>query len=394
MAGTPDAEASVFFLWGEDEYAVGCRAREVFESWTSGDAGVDREIIDAVAGNSDEVQRAVARLREALQTLPFFGGSKSVWFRGCSFLGEDRVSEAQGVLETLAELARELAGFRWDGVRLLITAGKVDRRRVFFKTLDRFAVVEHYPGLSFDDREWRDKAENLAAADFRARGRTIEPEALSAFVEQVGPNGRQLAAEAEKLVAYAGDRPGLTLADVESVTTRSRHARAFALGDAVGERQLARALQRLGEELWSLQSDRNKSEIGLLYGLIGKVRSMLLAKEMLGEGLIRPTSDYRGFAAQLKGLPGDRFPADKRYNPAEINPYVLFRAALHSRNFTREELVAAMEELLRCNRRLVGSGLDGSLVLQMAITAIVGGGAAGAATALPGGRLVAAARRE
>jgi len=284
MAGTPGAEAPVHFVWGEDDYAVGRRAREVFHGWTAVDPGADQEIIDASAGNADEAHRAVARLREALQTLPFFGGTKSIWFKDCSFLGEDRVSDAASVLETLAELARELAAFRWSGVRLLVTAGKVDRRRIFYKTLDKLAEVEHFPGLSADDREWRDKAENLAAADFRGRGRTLEPEALSAFVEQVGPNGRQLAAEAEKLVAYAGERTALTLEDVEAVTTKSRHARAFALGDAVGERHLARSLQRLGEELWSMQSDRTKSEIGLLYGLIGKVRAMLLAKEMLQEG--------------------------------------------------------------------------------------------------------------
>lgn len=372
MAGTAGGDAPVFFVWGDDDYAVGRRAREIFGGWTAGDPGADQEIIDAAVGNSDEAARAVARLREALQTLPFFGGSKSVWFRDCSFLGEDRISQAQAVLELLADLGRELAAFRWTGVRLLITAGKVDRRRAFFKTLDKFAQVENFPGLSADDREWRDKAENLAVADFRSRGRRIDPEALSAFVEMVGPNGRQLASEAEKLVAYAGDRTELNLEDVEAVVTRSRSARAFALGDAIGERHLARALQRLGEELWSLQTDKSKSEIGLLYGLIGKVRAMLLAKELLHEGLLKPTTDYRGFASQLKNLPADRLPADRRYNPAEINPFVLFRAAQHAKNYSREELVGAMEELLRCNRRLVGSGLDGALVLQMTVANIVG----------------------
>ncbi len=126
-----------------------------------------------------------------------------------------------------------------------------------------------------------------------------------------------------------------------------------------------------------MQSDRGKSEIGLLYGLIGKVRSMLLAKEMVREGLVRPGADYRAFAGQLKSLPADRFPEDKRYNPLSINPYVLFRAAQHAKNYSREELVAAMEVLLACNRRLVGSGLDSTMVLQMAVASVVGSGDAG-----------------
>jgi hypothetical protein len=46
-----------------------------------------------------------------------------------------------------------------------------------------------------------------------------------------------------------------------------------------------------------------KSEIGLLYGLIGKVRAMLLLKEMLREGWIKPEMDYNRFKAQLERVP-------------------------------------------------------------------------------------------
>jgi hypothetical protein len=67
----------------------------------------------------------------------------------------------------------------------------------------------------------------------------------------------------------------------------TRRRKAFALGDALGDRDLPRLLKRLDEELWETKFDKDKSEIGLLYGLIGKVRAMLLLKEMLREGWIR-----------------------------------------------------------------------------------------------------------
>jgi hypothetical protein len=73
----------------------------------------------------------------------------------------------------------------------------------------------------------------------------------------------------------------------------------------------------------------------------------------------------------LKRLRREDFPADKRYNPLDINAYVLFRAAQQVKNYTSSELVYALEELLRCNRLLVGSGLDDAMVLQLAITRIV-----------------------
>ncbi|MBL9128567.1 MAG: DNA polymerase III subunit delta [Verrucomicrobiales bacterium] len=368
-AGSP----SFVLVWGDDDFAVQRRARQVFDQWVSAQPGGDEEILDATAANSDEALRALRRLREALQTLPFFGGTKTIWFRGCNFLGEDRVSEAQAVVEGVADLAKDLSTFAWNGVRLLLSAGKIDRRRGFYRTVEKCAEVEHFPGLSADDRDWRDKAETLAAGELRGLGRRPDGEALAILVENVGPNARLLASEIHKLVAYVGDRTTIASADVEAIVTRGRHARAFALADALGERQLAKALRHLDEELWSMQSDRQKSEIGLLYALISKVRAMLLAKEMLREGWIRPAQDYRAFAAQLKQLPADRLPSDRRYNPAEINAFVLFQAARHAAHYTSEELVRAMDELLRCNRQLVGGSQDGGFVLQHALTRILGG---------------------
>ena len=47
-----------------------------------------------------------------------------------------------------------------------------------------------------------------------------------------------------------------------------------------------------------------KSEIGLLYGLIAKVRAMLLLKEMLREGWVKPEMDYNRFKANCTGAGG------------------------------------------------------------------------------------------
>ena len=108
---------------------------------------MDHEIIDASVSNSGDALTAIAKLREALQTLPFFGSGKVVWLRDCNFLGDERAASAQAVTETLGELADELKNFKWQNVRLLISAGKVDKRKTFFKTLDKIGTVENFAGL-------------------------------------------------------------------------------------------------------------------------------------------------------------------------------------------------------------------------------------------------------
>ena len=274
--------------------------------------------------------------------------------------------------ETLAELAEELKNFSWQNVRLLISAGKVDKRKVFYKTLDKIGTVESFSAWSPDDKDWADRAEIAARDALRKRGRRKFPsEALGELVSRAGANARQLENEIEKLCVFIGERKKIELADVTAICSRNKTAKAFALGDALGDRDLPRLLKRLDEELWETKFDKDKSEIGLLYGLIGKVRAMLLLKEMLREGWVKETRDYNHFKAQLERVPADKLPADKKFNPLALNPYVLYKALPQVKKYTSAELVRAMDVLLRCNQRLVSSGLDEALVLQQALVQIV-----------------------
>jgi len=368
----PATKASPLSLvCGDDEFAVKKRAREIYQQWCDELGGMDHEIIEATVSNSGDALKIIARLREALQTLPFFGSGKVVWLRDCNFLGDERAASAQTVTETLAELAEELKIFKWQTVRLLISAGKVDKRKTFFKTLDKIGTVENFAALSADDRDWVERAEVASRTAVREHNKEISEEALAELVSRVGPNARQLENEIEKLCVFTGERKQIEFADVTIVCARNKTARAFALGDALGDRDLPRLLKRLDEELWETKHDPKKSEIGLLYGLISKIRAILLLKEMLREGWIKPEADYNRFKAQLERVPGDKLPADKRFNPLALNPYVLYKALPQVKKYSQSELIRAMELLLRCNQRLVGSGLDEALVLQQALVQIV-----------------------
>ena len=363
--------AAVLLVCGEDEFAVKQRAKQIYLEWTRELGGMDHEILDASVGNSGEALKILARLREALQTLPFFGTAKVVWLKDCNFLGEERAAASQAVTDTLADLAEELKAFPWDNVRLLISAGKVDKRKIFYKSLDKIGTVEILDGWSANDRDWTDQAEAWGRKALRAQQKEIADDALAELIARVGPNARQLDNEIEKLSLYAADSAEIQLEDVVAICTRNKTARAFALGDALGDRDLPRLLRCLDEELWEVQLDSQKSEIGLLYGLISKVRAMILLKEMVREGWIKPESDYNRFKAQLERVPADQLPEDRRFNPRSINPYVLYKALQQVKRYTQEELVRAMDLLLQCNQRLVSSGLDEALVLQQALVQIV-----------------------
>jgi len=368
-----DPNAPVMLVCGEEDFAVKARAREVYDQWCNEAGGMDHEIVDGTAATSNEAQTAIAKLHEALNTLPFFGGAKVVWLKDCNFLGDDRTATSKGVTEALGDLAKVLKEFRWEGVRLLVSAGKVDKRKTFYKTLGKLGNVESFAGLSIDDRDWADKAETIAYQHFKQLEKQIDAEALANLVANVGPNAAQLASEVEKISLYAGDRNEITVRDVEAVSVKNKQAKAFALGDALGDRDLPRLLRTLDGELWEMQFDKKKSEIGMLYGLISKVRVMLFLKELINARLLRPENNYGRFKAALDRVPADRLPEDRRINPLSMNPYVLFRALPQASRYSTSELIKAMDLLLHCNRKLVSSSTEGALVMQQTLTEIVRG---------------------
>ncbi len=369
--------APVVLVCGDDDFTVKQRAKVLYDQWCGELGGMDHEIVDAVAANTGDALGRLNKLRAALDTLPFFGGAKAVWFRDCNFLGEDRTASSAAVTAALTEFAEMLKGFKWDGVRLLISAGKPDKRRSFYKTLEKLGTVESFVALSADDKEWEGRAETEVLRLVRAAGKDISDDALGELVMRVGPNLRALASETEKLLLYVGDRAEVALTDVRTLTTRQKLAQAFALGEALGDRDLGKLMRVLDQELWEIRTgvDKKKSEIGLLYGLISKVRGMLMLKDLANTGVLKPVRDYNAFKTQMDHVSrsaGEGMPDDKRFNPLAGHPFVVFKTFNQSANYELPELVRAMDLLLGANVKLVSSGLDDAMVLQQALVDIVG----------------------
>ena len=231
--------------------------------------------------------------------------------------------------------------------------------------------VEEFTALSVDDRDWQAKAEQLIGSRLKLLKKKADYSTVNELAQLVGPDTRAIVSECEKLAAYVGEAAEVTVNDVRSIVTQGKHAKAFALGDALGERNLTKLLKRLDEDLWAAKTDRKKSVIGLVAGLVSKVRSLLFARELLDAGWIKPVRGFAQFKSQIENLPADAFAEDRRISPLGLHPYVLFSATNQAQNYTREELVEAMDLLMHCNRKLVSTSLDESFVLQQVLTQIV-----------------------
>src|SRR5260370_38722794 len=93
--------ARVALVCGEDDFGLRERDKQVYTQSTTELGGSDHEIIDASVSNSGEALKVLKKLREALQTLPFFGNAKVVWLKNCNFVGDERAASAQDVTNGL-----------------------------------------------------------------------------------------------------------------------------------------------------------------------------------------------------------------------------------------------------------------------------------------------------
>jgi DNA polymerase III delta subunit len=94
---------------------------------------------------------------------------------------------------------------------------------------------------------------------------------------------------------------------------------------------------------------------------------------MVKEGWIKAEVQYPQFKAALDRIPPEAVPQDKKFNPLAMHPFMLYNSLAHTRRYSSEELVRAMELLLIANQRLVTSSMDEALVLQDALIKIVQG---------------------
>ena len=342
-------------IFGDEDFLVRERASQVFEGWCAGAGGEDHEIVNGTVRNATEALQALAKLNEAVQTLPFFGGAKVVWLRAANFLGDERTASSREVTDRLNGLAKVWETFDWQGVQVLISSGKVDKRKAFFKSAKKIAAVED---LSVADKERGSKAALVVGQRLAELGKKITSHVADELILLAGSNLQQLHTEADKLAAYVGGRDEVTRQDVHEIATRTKQAQAFALADALGERNLPKLLRVLDEELWVVKLDTKKSPIALLYGLISKVRTMIFLKEMLRLKWIRCRWWLSAIQVTTRGHPGRTAAGRPKIQPQGDAPVHALQCAWPRAALLGGGTNPTMDILLACNRQLVSSTDD------------------------------------
>ncbi|AOS44174.1 DNA polymerase III subunit delta [Lacunisphaera limnophila] len=351
----PAATKAFVFVCGPDDFLVGRVGRERFDALVAEAQADDfsREIINGFAGNLEEVETAVNRFRDAVQTVPMFGGKRVVWLKDVSFLADNVTGRAEGTLKQVEALQEILAKVNPDEVSVVVTAAPVDRRRSFPKWCEANGDFTLAGG---DGDNAVEALAGVALAEARAFGVTFGEGAVEVLLTKVGANTRLITEEVRKLATYVGQEGGvIEAAQVIELTPNMAEGDFFESAERFFAGDLHGTLRALTQHFFTGGDARP-----VLSSLQNRNRILIQARVLIDAGDLRAPGPY-GFDkaawARAQGAYAKHFGGDAEksgYNLFTQNQWYVGKLVgtgrlppLRRLIDNQQEFIAAFEEIIR-----------------------------------------------
>ncbi len=268
------------FICGADDFLVGRLGKD---RWAALSAEVpdefSREVISGFAGNVGEVEQAINRFRESVQTVSMFGGRRAVWLKDVNFLADSVTGRAESTLKLVEDLQELLASLNPADVAVLITASPVDRRRAFPKWCEKQADFALAGG---DGDNAAEALSGVVLAEAKALGVTLSADALALLLAKVGPNTRLLIEEVNKLATYADTGTRIEEALVAELTPNVAEGDFFEAAEAFFSGDLPWTLAALHRHFFAGGDARP-----IISALQNRNRILLQVRALLDAGEVR-----------------------------------------------------------------------------------------------------------
>lgn len=337
------------FICGQDDFLVGRAGKARYEALAADVADeFSRETINGFAANVGEVESAVNRFRDAVQTVSMFGGKRVVWLKDVNFLADTVTGRAESTLKLVEDLQQILEAVNPDETAVLVTAAPVDRRRSFPKWCEKNADFSLVGG---DGDGASDALAEVARAEAKTLGATFAPGALELMLAKIGANTRLIVEETHKLATYAEDGT-IEEAFVAELTPNVAEGDFFEAAEAFFSGDLKWTLGALHRHFFAGGDARP-----IISALQNRNRILLQVRALVDAG------DARVGPRGLDGLQraastyGSRFvgaPEKSSFNVFSQNPWYLGKLAgsaklpsLRRLIDNQQEFIAAFEEIIK-----------------------------------------------
>jgi DNA polymerase-3 subunit delta len=344
------AAKKFIFICGADDFLVGRLGKERFAALAAEVTDeFSREIINGFAANVGEVEGAVNRFRDSVQTVSMFGGKRVVWLKDVNFLADTVTGRAESTLKLVEDLQQILAALNPDETAVLVTAAPVDRRRSFPKWAEKNGDFTLVGG----DAEGAGEAlAGVALAEAKSLGASFAPGAVELMLAKVGANTRLIVEETRKLATHAGDGAQIEEADVAELTPNVAEGDFFEAAEAFFSGELKWTLAALHRHFFSGGDARP-----VIAALQNRNRILLQVRALVDAGDVRVGPRGLDGMSRAQSAYGGRFVGateKSSYNLFTQNPWYVGKLAgsaklpsLRRLIDNQQEFIAAFEEIVR-----------------------------------------------
>jgi DNA polymerase III subunit delta len=352
----------IHFLCGSDEDAVKKAAADLAQKLAPADA-MNFETIDGRATTVDEAVQSIQKIREAILTLPFFGGGKLVWWKAVNFFDETGVGRHASVKEALESLQPDLAQVDGSSVTLLLSALGIHKGRSFSKALLKLAQARYF---DLPDLRKTSEDEIIFQIERRMKAAGIRPApgAAERFFQATGIDTAVWSQELEKLACFAGEGD-LTRDDVNRVISGSREVLIWDFCHAVLSGEAKPALAQLSALL-----AQDETEVGILILLAGQIRLAALAAVLRDNKMLRLN---RGSFASAEVSPEGEAYLPRKKSGEPISTYSLGQAAQRSQHRPSRFWFRALALIYQAQKEMLTGESDKRRALELVVLEIVAG---------------------
>ncbi len=215
--------APLYYIYGEETYLVERAVKRLLAKTV--DPSFQDFNFTTIYGNEC---KGGEQIIEAAQTLPMFAERRVVLVKRSSEL-------TAAALELLGSYLQDPC----PSTCLIMQGEKIDQRKKFFVDFKKKGVL-----LEFK-RPYENQLGPFIREEAGGLGKRIEPAAVELLVYLVGNNLQDMSTQLEKVATFVGNRPNITLADVQSIASDCKSASVFDLTNAVGAKDLAQSIRLL-----------------------------------------------------------------------------------------------------------------------------------------------------
>lgn len=369
----------LFFIAGNDRFAVRARAREVVTE-LCGEEFENNPELEVIRGDFGELSpsaavgaavAAIAEFLAALRTPPFLSAGKTVWLKNFECFPELMDSSAPEAVAAVNSLQEYLKTPIPDDLNVVVDGGEIDQRKSLFKAFKQAegAVVTILRKAELSDKDYTRNQSAKVEELLSGNNLRVEPEAVDFLVNAVGSDSGRLLGEIAKIVDYMdGENRPVTLADCQRVVSRTPEALSWEFANALTSGNVKAALTVADTSIEAMRGAKSGGnlELGLIYQAMRAFKDVMDTRIAMEELQVPPRAGKNYFYS----LSEEEKSAHKDNILVKSHPFRAYKLVETAANFPPKKVASALRALLAANRKLVSGGGDSRMVLEEMIIAI------------------------